>query len=91
MGAGLKVLGGLILIIIGLYLFATETHVAGYTIQWLKNFGITLTGIIPIFLILAGLFVAWLEIDEIKTQKELATETKKAPSAQASKEKNKKT
>ena len=90
MGAALKVLGGLILIIIGLYLFASETQVAGYTIQWLKNFGIMLTGIIPIFLILAGLFVVWLEIDEMKTQKELTRETKRPPMKTAKKSKAKK-
>jgi cadmium resistance protein CadD (predicted permease) len=72
MGAGIKVLGGIILILIGLFLFSIETPV-----PWLTNFLVVLTGAIPILLILVGLFVVWLEIDEMKTQKELKKETKK--------------
>lgn len=76
MNAAVKVIGGIILILIGLWLFASTTNIAGYTINWLRNFGIVVTGLIPIGLILVGLFVVWLEADELKTQKELAKETK---------------
>ena len=44
---------------------------------WLRNFIVTLTGVIPPFLILIGLFVVWLELDEIKAEKELKAEEKK--------------
>ena len=35
-------------------------------------------GIIPAFLILVGIFIVWLELDEIKIEKELAKEEKKS-------------
>jgi len=66
---------GLILIIIGLVLFVlSPMAILGYTIDWIKNFIILVTGIIPIFLIIVGLFVVWLELDELKAQRELARE-----------------
>ncbi len=78
MNAAVKVLIGIILLIIGLGLFASDIRSPGFLgIQWLNNFVVVLTGIIPIVLILLGLFVVWLEVDELKTQKELARETKK--------------
>lgn len=82
MHAAIKVLIGLILIIIGLGLFADEVTgiVSSYpgipAILWLTNFIIVLTGVIPIFLIVVGLFVVWLELDEIKTERELKKEEK---------------
>ncbi len=76
MNAGAKVILGIVLILVGLFLFATETRIAGYTINWLRNFGTVLTGVIPILLIIAGLFIVWLEVDEMKTEKELSKETK---------------
>jgi protein-S-isoprenylcysteine O-methyltransferase Ste14 len=84
MHSAAKVIIGLILIIIGLFLFVDSvTPLTGTTgtfgIDWLGNFIIVLTGIIPIFLILIGLFVVWLEIDELKTQKELSEEKKELP------------
>lgn len=64
-----KVIGGLILIAIGLGLFVLpEVQI----VNWLGNFITVLTGVIPIFLIIIGLFVVWLEADELKTQKELS-------------------
>lgn len=76
-----KVIIGLILIIIGLGLFVDSvTPILGvqgtFGIDWLTNFIVVLTGVIPIFLILVGLFVVWLEIDELKSQKEIAEEKK---------------
>ena len=73
-----KVLIGLILIIIGLLLFVfSPIYILGYAIDWIKNFVIVVTGIIPIFLIIVGLFVVWLELDELKAQRELAKEEAK--------------
>ena len=72
MGAAKKIIGGFILIIIGLALFVDSiTPFMGSGIEWVSNFIIVLTGIIPILLILIGLFVVWLEIDELKVQREM--------------------
>ena len=81
MHAAGKILIGLIVVAIGLFLFidsvypivGTNDWIPG---EWLSNFLIVLTGVIPIFLILVGLFVVWLEVDELKAQKELKREEK---------------
>lgn len=77
MHAAIKVLIGLILIIIGLLLFIDSVTpvISQYlgipTVNWLGNFLIVLTGVVPILIILIGLFTVWLEMDELKMQKEL--------------------
>ena len=73
-----KIIIGLILLVIGLGLFANGV-IPGFSIAWLQtfwlnNFITVLTGAIPILLILLGLFVVWLEVDELKAQKELSKE-----------------
>ncbi len=80
MHAAVKVIIGLVLIIIGLGLLANGTLMDITTIGtfWLNNFIITLTGVIPPFLIVMGLFVVWLELDEMKAEKELKAEEEKA-------------
>lgn len=83
MNAALKLLIGLIFIAIGLGLLIDSVipiiGIAGtFGINWFNNFIIVLTGIVPAFLILLGLFVVWLEIDEMKAEKELKKEEKKA-------------
>lgn len=83
MNAAVKLLIGLIFIAIGLGLFIDSVYpVLGtegtFGINWFNNFIIVLTGVIPPFLILLGLFVVWLEIDEMKAQKELKKEEEKA-------------
>lgn len=75
MHAAFKIILGLVLVLIGLWLFVDSVYplsgVKGTIgIDWLGNFIIVLTGTIPIFLILIGLFVVWLEADELKTAKE---------------------
>lgn len=79
MHAAVKVLIGFILIAIGLGLFLNSVvqlplvgEFAGRF--WLDNFLVLLTGFIPPFLILIGLFVVWLEVDELKAEKELRME-----------------
>ena len=82
MHAIVKVLLGLILILIGLGLFVdsvmpivgTSDWIPG---DWLTNFLLVLTGFIPPFLIIIGLFVVWLEIDEIKAEREIRAEEEK--------------
>ncbi len=83
MNAAAKLLVGLIFIIIGLGLFIDSVYpVLGTTgtfgINWFNNFIIVLTGVIPPFLILLGLFVVWLEVDEMKAEKELKREETRA-------------
>jgi hypothetical protein len=78
MHPALKILLGFVFIIVGLGLFVDSIMPNPVTgVQWVTNFIITLTGIIPPFLILIGLFVVWLEIDELKVQKEIDEEEKK--------------
>jgi chromate transport protein ChrA len=82
MHAAAKILIGLILIAIGLGLFVDSiSPIVGtsdwFPGDWLTNFLIVLTGFIPPFLILIGLFVVWLEIDEIKAEREIRAEEAK--------------
>ncbi len=82
MHAAIKIIVGLILVLIGLGLFVDSvypiTGTAGTLgINWLDNFVIVLTGIIPILLILVGLLVVWLEADELKMSKEFEEEPEK--------------
>lgn len=90
MHAAVKVLLGLILIAIGLGLFVESlSPFLGIpiisNIDWIGNFVILLTGFIPPFLILIGLFVVWLEIDEIKAEREIRAEEEKEKSKKAKK------
>lgn len=80
MHAAVKVIIGIIILVIGLGLFVDSAYnnaITGVEIHWLENFVIVLTGIIPIFLILLGLFVIWLEVDELKAEKEFKLEEEK--------------
>ncbi len=87
MNSALKLLAGLVFIAVGLGLLIDSvipilgtvgTSIGGYTINWFDNLIIVLTGVIPAFLILLGLFVVWLEMDEMKAEKELKKEEEKA-------------
>ncbi len=84
MHAAVKIIIGLILILIGLGLFVDSVYpIFGSTGffpgDWLKNFVVVLTGVIPIFLILLGLFIVWLEADELKTSKEFEEPKEEKP------------
>jgi len=95
MHPAVKVLVGLVMIAVGLGLFVdsispilgTSKYIPG---DWLQNFLIVLTGVIPIFLILIGLFVVWLEIDELKLERELREEEEKEKSEEKPKPEEKK-
>jgi len=81
-----KILIGLILIATGLGLFVDEISPIFNTNAlipggWLTNFIIVTTGVIPALFILIGLFVVWLEIDEIKAERELRAEEEKEKKA----------
>lgn len=84
MHAAVKIIIGLILILIGLGLFVDSVYplsggTGTYGIDWLQNFIIVVTGVIPIFLILLGLFVVWLEADELKTSKDFEEPKEEKP------------
>ena len=66
-----KVVIGLILILVGLALFADEWgfHTFPGVVKWWSSFLTVLAGVIPIVLILVGLFVVWLEWDQLKVRK----------------------
>jgi hypothetical protein len=88
MHAAVKVIIGIIILVIGLGLFVDSAYsntITGVEIHWLENFVIVLTGIIPIFLILVGLFVIWLEVDELKAEKEFKLEEEKEKARPAAK------
>ena len=74
MGAAVKIVIGLIIIAAGFGLFIDSPSLGVWNsltgINWWNNFIITLTGVIPAILILAGIFVVWLEADELKFSKE---------------------
>ena len=85
MHAAVKVIIGILILLIGLGLFvdsAYDNAITGVPINWLENFVIVLTGMIPIFLILIGLFVIWLEVDELKAEKEFRIEEEKSEKKQ---------
>jgi len=91
MNAAAKVIIGLILVIIGLGLLANGVLFdVGVGTFWLRNFITMLTGIIPPLIIVIGLFVVWLELDEIKAEKELKSEEVKMPKESKPKPKKKK-
>jgi hypothetical protein len=92
MNAAVKLLIGLIFIAIGLALFIDSVYpimgtVGTLGINWFNNFIIVLTGVIPPFLILLGLFVVWLEVDEMKAEKELKKEEEKEKKEEKSRKK----
>ncbi len=77
MHAAAKILIGLIIIAVGFGLFVDSVYGnmwTGISIDWWGNFVIVVTGVIPAMLILMGLFVVWLEADEIKAEKEMGAE-----------------
>ncbi len=85
MHAAVKIIIGLIFILIGLGLFVDSVYplfggsslIPG--VDWLANFIVVLTGVIPILLILLGLFIVWLEADELKTAKEFEEPVEEKP------------
>ncbi|MCD6495788.1 MAG: hypothetical protein J7K54_00805 [Candidatus Aenigmarchaeota archaeon] len=80
MHAAVKILIGLFIIAVGFGLFVDSVYGnkwTGISISWWHNFVVVVTGVIPALLILAGLFVVWLEADELKASKEFSLEEEK--------------
>jgi hypothetical protein len=78
MNAAAKILIGLIIIVIGFGLFVDSPSIGVWQsltgINWWNNFIIVVTGVIPALLILIGIFVVWLEADELSAEKEMGDE-----------------
>jgi len=79
-----KLLIGIILLIVPLGLYAYEFmygaqfSILGVNLNLLRALWTVLQGMIPPFLIVIGLFIIWLELDEWRIEKELKAEEKKA-------------
>jgi chromate transport protein ChrA len=77
MHAAVKILFGLIIIIVGFGLFVDSVYGnqwTGISVSWWHNFLVVVTGVIPALLILVGLFIVWLEADELKAEKDISQE-----------------
>jgi hypothetical protein len=55
------------------------TGSSGYPLYrpWINDFITAANAIIPVFVFLIGIFIVWLELDELKIEAELKTEEKK--------------
>ena len=77
-----KMLVGIILLLVPLGAYAYEyttgvKTILGISIPLLSSLKTVVLGIVPPFLILIGLFIVWLELDEWRIEKELKAEEKK--------------
>ena len=85
MHPAIKLLIGIILLVVPLGLYAYEFMYPGthffqgtpYEIHLRASLWTVLQGIIPPFVLVIGLFIIWLELDEWKIEKELKEEEKK--------------
>ena len=79
-----KMLIGIILLLIPLGLYAYEfvygTYIFSgtrYELHLLRSLWTVIQGIIPPFVLVVGLFIVWLELDEWRIEKELKAEEKR--------------
>jgi len=85
MHPAVKLLIGIILLVVPLGLYAYEFMYPGthffqgtpYELHLRASLWAVLQGIIPPFVLVVGLFIIWLELDEWKIERELKTEEKK--------------
>lgn len=84
----MKLLVGLVLLVIPLALYVYDfmrvgpvlsVPVAGKAVnlRLLESLSVVLQGLVPPFVMLVGLFIVWLELDEWKIEKELKREEEK--------------
>jgi hypothetical protein len=74
MSAAMKLILGVILVLIGLWLLVPSAwissvkpgSVSGVSVNWGDEFLIVLKGLIPPFLVLIGALVVWIESEEMK-------------------------
>ncbi|MCK4335125.1 MAG: hypothetical protein KAT94_00595 [Candidatus Aenigmarchaeota archaeon] len=84
MHAAVKIIIGLIFILIGLGIYVDSVYplsgtVGVFGVNALDSLVTVLAGVIPILLILLGLFIVWLEADELKTAKEFEEPVEEKP------------
>ena len=80
MSALIKLLVGVVLLVVplGLYAYELMNSMQGpFGLTLLKSLGILLQGAVPGFVMLIGLFIVWLELDEWRIEKELRKEEEK--------------
>lgn len=77
----LKLLVGVLLLVVplGLYAYELMGGQIGLGIHMWKSLGTVIQGTLPPFIMLIGLFIVWLELDEWKIEKELKVEEEKEP------------
>ena len=64
-------------VIVGLILMGISVYAVYYYESLLPAFITVVKGIVPAFVFLLGLFIVWLELDELRIEKELKTERKR--------------
>lgn len=95
MNSLVKIFLGLILLIAPLVLYAyeflyhTNFTIMGIELNLLGSLWIVIQGIVPPILMLVGLFIIWLELDEWRIERELKPEEKKEEKPKEKKEKKK--
>ena len=83
MHPAIKMLIGFIFLIVPLALYAYEFmygqnfSILGVNLYLLKSLWTVIQGIIPPIIIVMGIFIIWLELDEWRIEKELKMEEKK--------------
>lgn len=91
-----KLLIGVLFLVIPLGLYAyefmykTSFSLLGINFNLLGSLRVVLQGMIPPFLILIGLFIVWLELDELRIERELRAEEAKTTKRRGRKRKKKK-
>jgi len=73
-----KMIVGVILVLAAVYyIWAEPLNVDPYYLNAKRDLITVIDGVVPILVALLGLFVVWLELDELKIEKELKTEERK--------------
>ena len=72
-----KVIIGAILMIGSVWWIATGSQQIIHRSGW-EDLKTVLNGVIPALIFVIGIFVVWLEMDELRVEKELKTEERKA-------------
>lgn len=88
-----KLLVGVLLLVapLGLYAYELMGGEIGLGVHMWRSLGTVIQGTVPPLLMLIGLFVVWLELDEWKIEKELRVEEERAEEEAKKKTTKKKT
>ncbi|MCS7106362.1 MAG: hypothetical protein NZ942_03535 [Candidatus Aenigmarchaeota archaeon] len=75
MHPAIKIVIGLLLIVVSIYYIVNG--IPGYLAPGWPALLTVLKGVIPLLLLMLGVFIVWLEWDELRIEKELKTEEEK--------------